>query len=226
MAIVGCSARPQICIRDFTNEDKTQNIMQVDGMDSLYGLTVAKTGNSMVAFSAGINNCVFISFAMPEHTTNETPFSIVVPSLKIADSSLMQIRNLIIGTTDSIELTMQLCNDGESTAELTSASFVNGEHFRFAENNIFPIILKPDECTTFTIIVCPLDTGLLRDILRFKGCSTNYDFTFSVRGINRKLTLLANPIDFGEVCLYNFDTLRIPLFRNDDSVDVLINSII
>ena len=230
VAVLGFPDVPQqICIVDLTMD--TNILMQEKDRVNLFanqmrGLTIAKTGNALLAYSMGENNCQLLNFSFPETVTHQMPFSIRHPILTF--SSEVAINDLIIGTENHFTFPLLLCNTSEVVATLTSASFTNDRYFKFDTlANPLPIILMPGECKNISILVHPLDTGRLSDSLRFVACEREYKFPFTVRGLNRKLTLLVDlPYDFGEVCMYEAKTLRFELFRNDDTVDILINDII
>jgi hypothetical protein len=227
LLIIGNPTIPQICIEDLTGGSNAVQIPQVFA-DTLLGLTVSSSGNGLVAYSEGNINCMYISFALPEQVENLIPFSIQKPLVVLSDSSLSKMKDLLIGTSDSITFTLQLCNIGNIISVFETGYFWNtNPHFNLDySKTTFPLVLEPGECVDFSIIISPQDTGLLSNILRFVACGTNYEFPFSFRSINRKLTnLVSDTIDFGEVCLLEKDTMKLELFRNDDSIDVVINEI-
>ena len=226
LLFIASPSNPQISVKDLTRMDNDTNIRRL--FDTLLGMSVSKSGNGMLAYSKGDTNCLYVSFAMPEQTMNEEPFSIVRPSVVLADSSLS---DMLIGTTDTVIFQMKLCNNGVVRAVFESGFFPNNLHFRIDDSRVtFPLIIEAGECVDLSIILIPLDTGLLYNAMRLVACGSNFDFPFSYRSIDRKLTtnpdiLTNDTIDFGEVCVSERKTLPMLLFRNDDTVDVIINEI-
>ena len=230
--VQGSGPRNQIFIYDLTEDN---SIIQANSIAfkpfprRMLEMTLAKTGNSLLAYAWGGfyagDNCQLINFSFPEAATNKIAFAIKEPALTFSQEVV--IKDLIIGTENNFTYQLLLCNSGEVVANIDTVLFENGTHFKF--NNaaeIFPIVLFPGECKDISIIVNPLDTGRLNDELKFIACEKDYKFPFTVRGLNRKLTLLNSPFDFGEVCVFESKTVRFNLFRNDDTVDVLINRIV
>ena len=225
LLLMANSVNYQLIIEDLTNGINSNRMDRIT--DTLLGMSVSKTGDCLIAYSKGDTNCLYISFALPEYTENELPFSIVRPSVALADSSLSLMRDLLIGTRDSVTFVLQLCNTGDVNAIFERGYFTNTLNFNVDNSKMqFPMTIMPGECVDISIILHPQDTGILDGVLRFVACNNNYNFNFSYRSIDRRLTnIVADTIDFGELCALERDTLRLLLFTNDDSVDVIINGI-
>ncbi len=230
LLIMANSTGYQLIIEDLTNGINSDRMKQF--FDTLLGMRVSKSGECLVLYSKGEFslqkiNCLYISFALPERTENELPFSIVAPSVVLADSSLSKMRNLLIGTTDSVTFALQLCNNGAVNAVFETGYFTNTLNFNldYSKPPTFPITIPPGECVDFSVICHPQDTGLLNSTLRFVACGHNYNFPFSYRSIDRSLPNVSDTIDFGELCVFERDTLSLLLFTNNDTVDVIINGI-
>ena len=232
LAILGHNSNvAQIRILDLTDDSGMEPIqfnifnVYVGEPNHLLGFTVAKTGNALLAwsqFSEYPGNCVYINFTLPEATTSKIPFAIIEPQLTLTYD--INFDTLIIGTEKDYTFPAIVCNTGEIDATFQKIAFSNST-FEFIKSPELPLFLRIGECQEIALTVAPLDTGNLRGELIFTACSKNYTFPISVIGLNRKLTLFNNPLDLGEACLDITSSFKVELFRNDDTVDVIINSI-
>ena len=234
LAVLGYPAYlSQIRIMDLTDDSGAEpisfNVYDAYSTGQLYklnGFRVAKTGNALLAWIEFDSTypyppCTYINFTLPEATTNRIPFSILEPEIKLSYD--IKFDDLIIGTEQDYTFPALVCNTGEVNANFENVYFSNSTFkLNFPEP---PLFLKVGECQEISVTVAPLDTGNLKGELIFTACNKNYPFTVSVKSLNRKLTLLSNPLNFGEVCIDRTHNFKLELFRNDDTIDVIINNI-
>ena len=189
---------------------------------SLIGFSLAKNGNSLIEYSEGYeNNCLIFNFSVPESIQNEEAFIIEKPLIEISDIQIKE--NLLIGSENEYEYRTVFCNKGVVDAVFDDYNFKYGEHFRLKNKNI-PDTIKVGECKIIEFTAQPLDTGNIYDSLVFTSCGYNYEIPISVNARNRYLSYLQkNPIDLGEVCMWETNINKLALFKNLDTIPILVN---
>lgn len=189
----------------------------------LLGFTLSSNTNSLIEYSAGENNCLLVNFSLPESVQNLTGFTIEYPKMEITSIHIND--NLIIGTSNDYEYEMVFCNKGKTDAVFENYYFKSGEHFEFTVKNI-PDTIKVGECKTVYVTVLPLDTGYIKDSIIFESCNHNYEIPISLNARDRNLLYLQNnPVDLGEICVWETSINKIALFKNMDTVPILINRV-
>lgn len=219
LAIISYPHAPQLSIVDLTNQYAKPNTTSYLFSQQLLGCVVKD--NSMLVYSYGNDNCKLINFSLPESIETELPFTIVQP--KVTLSQIPVFDSLIIGTSKSYTYQKILCNSTDVPITIDTVYFKVG--WFFGVNTQFPRTLEAGECMNIEVVTSPLDTGNINDTLQVVVCKNVFSFPMSYYSIDRKLTLLTNPIEYGELCVGEEDVRKVELFRNDDSVDVLINDV-
>lgn len=161
------------------------------------------------------------SFAFPETDASDTFLHIMPQSVAARQPSLPPT---YIGRQFDTLLTTSFCNNGEVPLYLTGTRFEKGASFRLVSPFI-PDTLVPGECMTFTLAFEPKDTGLIEDKLIYSTCNTEFSLPLQAIGRNRAIALLADNLEFGEICVGTSLEREIAFIRNDDPIPLTVNSI-
>jgi len=188
----------------------------------LYDMKLDPEGFAILSSSDGEDNFLHRSFAYPELDISDNSFQIIPAQLDLID---ITIPNLIIGTNNIFIYNSKFCNNGEVPVYIFQTRFEKAIHAKLLTTAATDTIY-PGECKDISFVVNPLDTGMIEDALIFSSCQIDFTVPIKFRSLNRKLTLM-NPsgMDFGEVCVGKTLEKQFVVFRNDDSVDVIINAI-
>jgi len=218
--VIGSPNLDQIVMYDLTGSDaksvlsghpNTMNDMKMD-----------PEGFAILSSSSGEANFKHRSFSYPELDASDNNFRIIAANLSIAE---LNIQPLIIGTENIYRFSTHICNNSEVPVYFYNISPKNGTHFRVLNTNLVDTLL-PNNCYDLLIDFIPLDTGIINDEIIINSCFKNFVVPISFKSLDRKLTLLnASGYSFDETCIKNKTIKKFPLFRNDDTVNVLINKI-
>lgn len=219
--------QPQITLFDLTGKlvfDRTSFsdffVSETYGRD-LLGFNLAPTGNALIEYSSGENNCLLLNFSLPDADRNETFFTIENPVLTIKYEP--KIDDLLIGTENYYKFDAIYCNEGRVDAVFQDYYLKDGKHFKIL-NKQTPDTLRIGECKTIEFIALALDTGKIQDEIIFSACGYNYSFPLEFYSKNRNLLALQNsPIDVGKTCLWETSFHKLALFKNLDTVPILVN---
>lgn len=215
--LIGSETEKQIAIYDLTTNQASANMF--GHRDDMTDMKMSPSGFSIVSTSiARFDNIVYRTFTYPQEDRNG--FNILVEKPKL-NEEIVRIYDAYLGTDNTHNIS-SICNIGVSMADITDAHFKSSVHFRLP-SEWRRDTTYPSECFNFDIVYSPLDTGMIQDTLILYHCSKKYLIPFQAYSIPRKITLLSNGYDFGEVCIGDTNTLEIPLFRNDDPVPLVLN---
>jgi len=219
MSVAGHEFLPQVNQFDILNS-KVLNYLQ-SSSGRLTGLKYAFQGGAMVTSAASERTLVHRSVSYPEASETDTTFSIEKPIVRLQD---IETGEQLIFSERSDTYNAVLCNDGTTPIFLNEHRFKIGAHFRLRSGQL-PDVIQPGDCKNFELVFMPKDTGRLEDTLFLKICEIEWNLIVGGTGLNRKLTPLQSPVDFGEQCIGDTSRQTFVLFRNDDNIPIRINGI-
>jgi len=215
--VVGSETDRQIAIYDLTSTETTSNLF--GHTENMTDMKLSPNGLSIVSTSLSKNdNIVYRTFTYPQEDQTDGYLIIEQPKL---NQEIVKIPNAYLGT-DNLHSITSVCNLGLSMADIYDARFRNGTHYKLVETWNRDTALA-NQCFNFDIVFSPLDTGIIRDTLIMYHCTKQYLIPFESYSYSRRITLLSNNVDFGEVCLGDTLVKEIELFRNDDPAPLKLN---
>ncbi|MFA7625494.1 MAG: hypothetical protein WCZ17_00485 [Candidatus Kapaibacterium sp.] len=218
--IVGSETDKQIAIYDLTSASPTGSTFGHSG--NMTDLKMSPSGFSLVSTSlSSDDNAVYRSFSYPQEDMNSSNLIIRYPEIS---SDIVKLEPLYLGMKNDININ-EICNIGISDVDVFEAHFKHANHIRMTKTWDRQVVVA-GQCFDFDIEFAPLDTGIIRDTLILYHCSRKYYIPFEAYSIPRNITLLNNELDFGEVCIGDTLTKTFPLFRNDDPVQLIVNSVL
>lgn len=218
--IIGSKYLDQIVLYDLTGSDASTVIN--GHHNQLYDMKLDPEGFAILSSSTGEDNLKHRSFSYPESDASNSTFNIISAKLDITNITLP---DLIIGTENTFVFNTQACNNGEVPVLIYSTKMAIGSHSRLLSNPNADT-LYPGECLEVAFAITPLDTGLLQDEIVFASCQIEYKLPITFRSIDRRISL-SNPngLDFGEVCVGERIVKEFEVFRNNDTLDLVVNFI-
>lgn len=218
--VIGSPNLDQIVMYDLTGSD-TKSVLSGHS-NTMNDMKMDPEGFAILSSSSGEANFKHRSFSYPELDRSDSYFRIIAANLSITEP---RIQPLIIGTDNIYRFSTNICNNSDVPVYFYNIYPKNGIHFKILNTNLTDT-LKPNNCYDLLIDVLPLDTGIINDEIIINSCFKNFFVPISFKSLDRKLTLLnASGYAFEETCIKNRAIKKFPLFRNDDTVDVLINKI-
>jgi|GEM_PF-2881359 len=218
--VIGSPNLDQIVIYDLTGSG-TKSVL-AGHFNSMNDMRLDPEGFAILSSSNGEGNFKHRSFSYPELDVSDNNFSIVAANLTIIQP---QIQPIIIGTDNFYTFTAEICNNSDVPVYIYDVSTQNETHVKIL-NSILSDTLYPNNCFELQINIAPQDTGKIEDQVIFHSCYKDFIFPISFQSLDRKLTLInPNGNIFEETCLRTSKLTKFPIFRNDDTIDVLINRI-
>jgi WD40 repeat protein len=217
--VLGYEGQPQISFWDLSSSGFAGGLQGNEGF--LTDMKVSAGGNAIAATSFTTDNLTLRKFSYPEMDLSDNSFAIVKPDVDVLASIVPE---KYIGSDNLIQIDKKFCNKGVVPILIDNADFQFGKHFRLAQ----PIIndtLFPGECLSFDIVYHPVDTGIVRDTLRFYSCAGTFLMPFESYSKMRNVSFLSDPFDFGELCVGLNAEKDFMFIRNDDPVAIKINYI-
>ncbi|MDT3739267.1 MAG: T9SS type A sorting domain-containing protein [Candidatus Kapabacteria bacterium] len=215
--IVGSETDKQIAIFDLTSSQPSSSMFGHN--DIMTDLKMSPSGFSIVSTSISrLDNIVYRTFTYPQEDQSTGNLRIEIPKL---NTEIVKLPDAYLGTSNKHTIT-SICNTGLAMADIYEAHFRSSVHYRMTKTWVRDTALA-GECLNFDIIFNPLDTGMIRDTLILYHCSKQYFIPFESYSIPRRITLLSNGFDFGDVCIGDTLSKEFPLFRNDDPVPLVLN---
>lgn len=215
--ILGYEGQPQISFWDLSSSGFAGGLQGNEGM--LTDMKVSSDGNAIAATSFTTDNLTLRKFTYPEMDISDNSFSIVRPDVDVQASAVPE---KYIGSDNLFNIDKKFCNKGLVPIIIDRTEFQFGKHFRLvqpiANDTIFP-----GECLTFDIVYHPVDTGIVRDTLKFYSCAGTFLMPFSSYSKMRHISFLSDPFDFGELCVGLTAEKDFMFIRNDDPVPIKIN---
>ncbi len=217
--VIGSPGQQQLALYDLSTGTE---LLMSGHLNTLTAFKMAPEGYAILTGSYGPGNLKIRNFTYPESDQSDANFRIAEPTLKITEPS---ISPAIIGTDNIYTFTSNVCNNSEVPVYFYNAKFKNDIHLKITDIAI-PDTLFPNECKPISFNVHPLDTGSISDTLVFSTCNKEFKLGINFKGLNRKLSFLGNgTLDFGEICTNSQTEKEFEIYRNDDTVDVLINAL-
>ncbi len=121
-------------------------------------------------------------------------------------------------------VTANMCNDGDVPFVISGSRLEFGSWLTLVDDPAGDTLL-PGECVTVTLRSEPLDTGLLVDTIWLSSCDIDFALPVEQVSIDRDLSVLIDLEDFGDVCIGEARSKQLAVMRNNDSIDVTINSV-
>lgn len=222
---VSFQASPQLTTYDLKrSDDRGQTGEALEGhRDSVTDMEYALIGNWLASCSKDLSENVLIRrFITPEQDSSDAMFRVVPVSLT---TRAIVLPSLLIGTSLDTLVTAHICNDGDVDVTIQRASL---RHRRFASlpDAVTNVGVTKGNCLSFRLTVLPLDTGRLEDTLLIETCSRTFAIPVIIDVRNRNLTIMTDPMDFGDVCVGSTRNRRLAYIRNNDSVPLEIDGIV
>lgn len=216
--VLGFEAIPQVSLWKLPDDVFSGSLVSHSGL--LTDAQFSPDGKAIVSCSNGGNdNLKYRRFTYPESVTNDGFLRIIPPIGKISETIMPSV---IFGFPIDSTLKIAFCNQGQVPIIIGDAHFRDGWYFHlkipFAKDT-----LLPGACLNLTVTFAPQDTGYFNDKLLVSTCSRTFELPVFGRGLNRKITLIADGFDFGNVCVGDALEKEIPFIRNDDTIPVTIN---
>jgi WD40 repeat protein len=188
----------------------------------LADLEFSPDGKSVLSCAlASSNNGALRQFITPESDVSDGFTRIVQPAITLDVVTLATRR---IGVSSDTTITANVCNRGEVPFVVEASLFMNGTWLTLLDSLVGDT-LQPGQCASFRLRSIPNDTGVLVDTLELLSCGTSYLLPITMRSLDRSFALLGTGTDFGEICIGERETRRVIALRNDDPIDVRINTI-
>lgn len=218
--VIGSPNLDQIVIYDLTGSG-TKSVLS-GHFNSMNDMKLDPEGFAILSSSRGEGNFKHRSFSYPELDVSNNNFSIVAANLTITEP---QIKPIIIGTDNFFAFTAEICNNSEVPVYIYDLSTKNGTNVKIL-NSVLTDTLYPHNCFELLVNINPQDTGIIEDEVIMRSCYKDFIFPIHFRSLDRKLTLInPNGNIFEETCLRTSNLVKFPIFRNDDTLDLLINRI-
>lgn len=222
---VSFQASPQLTTYDLKrSDDKGQTGEALEGhRDSVTDMEYALIGNWLASCSKDVTDNVLIRrFITPELDSSDAMFRVVPVSMTNRE---IVLPSLLIGTSLDTLVNAHVCNDGDVDVTVQRVSL---RHRRFASlpNAVTNVRVAKGECLSFRLFALPLDTGRLEDTLLVETCSRTITIPVVINVRNRNLTIMSDPMDFGDVCVGSTKNRRLAYIRNNDSVPLEIDGIV
>lgn len=217
--VIASPTNPKIIIHDLS-----------EGTESVWGgvtgvLTDVQYAENQsllgIAASSGERDPLqYVKYSYPETDISNDVFAIREPT---AETSNIQLDPEYIYNSSTVNITGSICNNSDLPIYLEGSYFFNGANFDL--DHQFPDTLLPGECLKFDLLYSPRVVGEISDTLAFSTCSKDFLIPIFGEGLPRNLASDENPLNLGEVCVGDTINTEIELFRNLDSVPILINSV-
>ncbi len=218
--VIGSPNLDQIVIYDLTGSG-TKSVL-TGHVNSMNDMKLDPEGFAILSSSRGEGNFKHRSFSYPELDISDNNFGIVAANLTITQPN---IQPLIIGSNNFYTFKAEICNNSEVPVYIYDLTTKNGTNVKIL-NSILTDTLYPHNCFELLLSINPQDTGKIEDEVIFHSCYKDFIFPISFRSLDRKLTLMnPNGNIFEETCLKTSNLVKFPIFRNDDTIDVVINRI-
>lgn len=220
---LGFEFSPQFVVYDLVNAQTLPPSGSAEGhKNRLTDLEFSPDGSTLVSTSIdSTRNALLRRVSSPESDMSDGVFSIAPVQLSFA---VVEIEPQLIGTRRNVILTSEICNTGSVPAIVDRAIFQSGAWLTFG----VPVVgdtINPGECLRLELTCIPLDTGRLVDTLNLEFCGALTRVPFAITSIDRDVSLLVDFEDFGDVCLGQSATRTLAMLRNNDTVDLVINSV-
>lgn len=166
-------------------------------------------------------NTLLQNFATPERDSCDAVFTIARPDIDVKE---LVLKPMLVGDSSTVNASVNLCNVGRVPWIVDSTILRGATWIRF-NDSLRGDTLKPGACVTLRFAALPLDTGQLTDALDVIACNDTVSLPIQVQVSDRKLPMLADGTDFGNVCVGQFSRRRVQVLRNDDPIPVVINAV-
>lgn len=217
--VVGSEQIDQIVVADLSVNQ--QNIL--DGHRyTLTDIKLSPDGHGLASCATGRQGLKYRTFAYVEKDQSDDFFNIIRPEIQITSA---QYAPVFIGTENPKTINKVIENIGEVPFIIEYFEYFDGSYFDISGLNE-PDTLLPGESRNIDIIFNPLDTGMIRDTLFIYNCGNRYDIPLEGYSKNRSIAKLADGQNFGELCIGDTLVQEIALLRNDDPINLEINSIL
>lgn len=194
-------------------------------LQSVTGLAIAPDGSTYVSVSTDrdeTRNAIMRSLATPEEDVSDRSFAIRRPR---ASTNTVQLPARLVGLQLDTLVDATVCNSGSVPWIVNTGRFLKGDWISLRRSIDGDTVL-PGACLRLQLRVVLPDTGALADTLVVESCGATTAIAFSIRGIDRSLTLLTDGTDFGDVCVGNRQRRSVRAIRNNDNVPVVVNRLI
>lgn len=185
-------------------------------------LAFSPDGSTLVSTSIdSTRNALLRRVSAPETDQSDNVFRIAPVELSV---NPLRIADALIGEETLSTFTADVCNTGTVPAIIRSSYLRDGSWLRIT-NNVNGDTVLPGACLTVELTSVPADTGLLRDTMVLEFCGRAFFIPVEQRSIDRNLSLLISDENFGDVCVGQQQVRALAMLRNNDSVDLVINTV-
>jgi len=186
------------------------------------GIEYGPDGSTLATCSRDVvDNVLIRRISTPDSDISDSSFSISRVNLEY---STISMGNRYIGTKADTIITGQICNRGLTPAIFDEGALLQNKWLTLLDS-IDKDTVGPGECLTVRFTVAPLDSGMLHDTLSLRACDERFNIPFTLRSVDRSITMFGDLTDFGDICVGDTVAKTFTLLRNDDPIDVTIDGI-
>ncbi|MBC8125275.1 MAG: hypothetical protein H7X70_06035 [Candidatus Kapabacteria bacterium] len=221
---MGFEGQPQIRQYDIINRQMAGPITGMPGHSNrLTDIEYGSDGSTLASCSIDLQNNILIRrIITPERDASDGVFRIVPLDMS---SNTITIGVHYIGTRVDTTVTSTICNNGAVRA-LFETGALKFNSWLSLPTPILNDTVLPGQCLSVQFVATLRDTGRLVDTLDLTACGVKYRVPILGTSLDRNLTLSGDMTDFGNVCIGDTNSIRIPLVRNNDPIDVAIDGVI
>lgn len=185
-------------------------------------LAFSPDGSTLVSTSIdSTRNALLRRVSAPETDMSDDVFRIAPVELSVTP---LRIADALIGEQTVAAFTTEVCNTGIVPAIIRSSYLRDGSWLRIT-NNVNGDTVLPGACLNVELTSVPADTGLLRDTMVLEFCGRTFFIPVEQQSIDRNLSLLISDENFGDVCVGQQHVRTLAMLRNNDAVDLVINTV-
>jgi WD40 repeat protein len=217
--VIAFKSNPILVFWDLVNDYRSSSVF--GAADSIADFRLSSSSFIIATAEPTRGKVILREFNYPETDVSDAPFSIIKPILNTKEIVLSK---QLIYNPREISVTNEFCNVGKSPLIIDWMGFKNGRNFQLSSGRTGDTLF-PGECLDFKFVYNPIDTGVVTDSIIVVSCGNYYYLPVRGYGENRHLTLLLNPVDFGQVCVGETKTLTLRVATNSDTIALPIDRI-
>lgn len=211
------SFNPQLVAYDLTN-GWTESVIANGGTSEIRDFSYALEEDVFIVLQEGVLSR--FAFSYPEYDENDIYAKIRNPEMVTSPVTLYPT---LVADTSQYLSTAHLCNNSESPFPIKDWYLSSGEHIKL----ISPVdgVLEGESCTELHLEFKPTVLGDISDTLYFLSCSDTLMIPINGESLERNVSIISEPYDFGERCIGERIEISEVFFRNLDTANIKINRI-
>ena len=190
----------------------------------VYTVTFSPNGKIIASGSADstIKLWKFVPKVVLQEDISDSIFSIVRPMAEILD---VDFGNVLVNRNKDSLVTPSIRNIGQYALNVKSIAILGPDNSEFNMiSSIPPYTLQSGETKNLVFRFKPSSIGLKTALVKIETLDSTYIIKFSGTGIQPKLQVLKNDVDFGFTEVGNFKDTILILLKNIDSIPISINN--